>query len=115
MDLNVTANLKALAQSSSTETVTLEDKVAKGKADKAKARARLNREIGKKSSFAKASIRMFVHVFIITAAILTTDWIFNSGLQTQFLYRGSASNNLITVVKNKAYHVNAFVKSNFSF
>ena len=107
---NVTANLKALAKASAKSSVSLaDDEVAKKKA-----KARVNREIGEKTSFLKASLKLFAHVFIITAALLTTDWIFNNGLQTQLIYRG-AGPNLMVVMKNKAYHVNAFVKSNFTF
>ncbi len=107
---NTTANLKALAQASSTQAQTLDEKIAK-----AKAKARLEREIGPKASIFKASLKLFAHVFIITAALLTTDWIFNNGLQTQLLYRGAAPNKFVSVMKNKAYHINSFVKSNFSF
>jgi len=107
---NVTANLKALAKASANSSASLVD----NEAAKKKAKAQLNREIGEKTSFFKASLKLFAHVFIITAALLTTDWIFNNGLQTQLIYRG-AGPNMMVMIKNKAYHVNAFVKSNFTF
>ncbi|HMB47584.1 MAG TPA: hypothetical protein VKN63_04855 [Afifellaceae bacterium] len=114
---NMTANLKALARasanapagSSATSANLADDHDAKKKA-----KARLNREIGEKGSFLKASLKLFGHVFVITAALLTTDWIFNNGLQTQLIYRG-AGPNLMVMMKNKAYHVNAYVQSAVKF
>lgn len=112
MDANVTANLKALAQAANP--VVIDDGKA-AKTAKAKAKARLNREIGEKASLLKASLRLFLHVFIITGALLTTDWLFNNGLQTSLIYRGNSPNRLVSVMKNKAYHVNAYFKSTFAF
>jgi hypothetical protein len=108
----MTANLKALAKASADSSAGLAvDDPAKRKA---KAKAKVNREIGEKTSFLKASMKLFAHVFIITSALVTTDWVFNNGLQTQLIYRG-AGPNLVVVIKNKAYHINAFVKQNFTF
>ena len=107
---NVTANLKALAKASANSSGGLADDEKARK----KAKAKVNREIGEKTSFLKASMKLFAHVFIITSALITTDWVFNNGLQTQLIYRG-AGPNIVVMIKNKAYHINSFVKQNFSF
>jgi len=114
MDANVTANLRAMAREASTETAVAANLVGDKKA-KAKAKAKLEREIGKKNSIFKASLKLFAHVLVISTALLVTDWVFNNGLQTQLIYRGSSSSSLVTVLKNKAYHVNSFVKSKTAF
>lgn len=111
MDQNVTANLRALARESSTLAQDpLEDKRAK-----ARARRKVDREIGKKHPLLRASLRLFAHVIVISTALLVTDWVFNNGLQTQLIYHGSSSGSLVSVLKNKAYHVNAFVKQQTEF
>ncbi len=114
MDANVTANLRAMARDA-TNTKAVPMNLTDDKKAKAKAKAKLNREIGKRNSVLKASLKLFAHVFIISTALLVTDWVFNNGLQTQLIYRGSNSGGLVTVLKNKAYHVNAFVKSKTAF
>ena len=111
MDQNVTANLRALAQESTEVTLNpLDDKKAKQRAKR-----KVNREIGKKNTLLRASLRLFAHVFVISTALLVTDWVFNNGLQTQLIYHGSNSGSLVSVLKNKAYHVNAYVKKQTKF
>lgn len=107
---NVTANLKALAKASAGSSGSL----ANDEKARKKAKAKVNREIGEKTSFLKASMKLFAHVFIITSALITTDWVFNNGLQTQLIYRGTGP-SIAVVIRNKAYHINAFVQKNFTF
>ncbi len=111
MDQNVTANFRALAKESAAVALNpLEDKRAKQRAKR-----KVNREIGKKNTLLRASLRLFAHVFVISTALLVTDWVFNNGLQTQLIYHGSSSGSLVSVLKNKAYHVNAYVKRQTKF
>ena len=106
MDQFVSAKFRTLAQESS---VVRPDPLDAKRA-KQRARRKVNREIGKKNIFLRASLRLFAHVFIISTALLVTDWVFNNGLQTQLIYHGSNSSSLVSVLKNKAYHVNAYVQ-----